>query len=355
MQPWAAGCHLTGQARLCCVQQLLWKGLLHASTRLDTIAALTRLLQQLATCLSSRGTSAGITVFKPGLKAALSGAASPAIDGMAQLLGKCSQQFVASFVGGLPWVLVHRSDRQYRAQVEAFCAAAAAACSAFGAAELAPRITALAAGADAAEPLSENPTQVAKLLQNIARPFIHHFFPAHAALTLMHCTAMLLVGAEEYHAAYLLFLKSLFQASNLELGSYGRSDAHLSCLRTLVLLLEGGKSVEVLEMLDVVLDHLASAVAAGRAGGGAPSQASGSVGESRTTGTGDTDRVRDEGGAAEVGTRELLADFMPIGEGHEACKAMAAALQECVTASRTSGGGQQTGWAQQSRFLPFVQ
>lgn len=188
---------------------------------------------------------------------------------------------------------------------------------------------------------------MSKLLQNFARPFIHNFFPTHAALTLMHCTAMLLVGSEEYHVELLLFLKSLFQASNLELGSYGRSEAHLSCLKTLVLLLEGGKSAEVLEMLDTVLEHFRRIVG--------PEGESGTPGGAKGGGdSGMTLRPLALDLVGEVQTKELLGEFLPIGDGQEACKAMAAALQECVTASRISCPGQ-TGWAHQERFLPFVQ
>jgi hypothetical protein len=197
---------------------------------------------------------------------------------------------------------------------------------------------------------------MSKLLQNFARPFISNFFPAHAALTLMHCTAMLLVGPEEYHAAHLLFLKSLFQASNLELGSYGRSETHLSCLKTLVLLLEGGKSAEVLEMLDTVLEHLERIVGRGGGGGGGGGNKGTAAEATAVPGKKPSEKswplALDGGG--EVQTRELLGKLLPIVDGHEACKAMAAALQECVNASRTSGHGQ-TGWAHQARFLPFVQ
>jgi hypothetical protein len=117
MEPWLAGCYLTGQDHLCCVQQLLWKGLLHSSTRLEAITAMTQLLTQLAACLSARGSSAGITVLKAGLKAAMGGAPSTAANGMSRLLGKCPQQLVACLVGGLPWVLHHCGERQHQRQV----------------------------------------------------------------------------------------------------------------------------------------------------------------------------------------------------------------------------------------------
>jgi hypothetical protein len=117
MEAWPYGCYQAGLPRLCFVQQLLWKGLFHASTCTETITAFTCLLHQVSSCLGARGTSMGITTFNPGMKAAVGGTAAPAVHGMNQLLGKCSQQIVASIVGGLPWVLLHRHDRKHHAQV----------------------------------------------------------------------------------------------------------------------------------------------------------------------------------------------------------------------------------------------
>jgi hypothetical protein len=114
MEPWSLGCHQTGLPRLCCVQQLLWKGLLHPATQRDTIGALTRTLQQLAAVLSARGNSVGITTVNPGMKAAVGAAAAPAVHGMSRLLGKCAMQVVAAFIGGLPWVLLHRHNSAHQ-------------------------------------------------------------------------------------------------------------------------------------------------------------------------------------------------------------------------------------------------
>jgi hypothetical protein len=421
MEPWSLGCHQAGLPSLCFVQQLLWKGLLDASTQRDTVLALTCTLQQLAACLSPRGSSVGITTVNPGAKAALGASAAPAVYGMSQLLGKCSLQIVAAFVGGLPWALLHRHDPKHQplvrrrsvhpcmcnsvvndwlfvyyaidmcrrecrvllmhllhcppcvlsvlqevqhvalrhqeankdsgVQVSEFCAAAAAACAAYGAAELAPRITALAAPAAAAAPvapLSKDSAPVAKLLQNLARPFIHVFFPTHASLPLVFNLVVVLKGPEELHAPCLLVMKAIFSAGNLELGSFGRSEAHVSCLKTLVLLLEGGRSAEVLDGLDVILDHLQRSDAEAKSSGGEPRRRG-----SRSSGGGsDATAAADKKGED---AQQVLADFLPMGESAAACKAMAAALRQCVsTGARPSGRGA-AGWAQRSRFLPFVQ
>ena len=111
------GCQHFGLARLCCIQQLLWRGLLHPSTEAATIAALTVTLQQATACLSARGSSVGFSFFNPGRKAAPGGASSPAVHGMDQLLGTCTLQVVAAITGGLPWVLLRRHDPDCHAQV----------------------------------------------------------------------------------------------------------------------------------------------------------------------------------------------------------------------------------------------
>lgn len=242
-------------------------------------------------------------------------------------------------------------------QVVAFCNAAAAACAAHGAAELVPRVSALAA-ADA-KPLAADTRAAAKLLQNLARPFIAAFFPAYAALPLLFNTIMVLVGPAQYHTPCLLILKSLFQASNLDLGTFGRTSAHVSCLKTLVLLLEGASNAEVLEGLDVVLEHLARTDAGAtdgaqenvprNAGGGARGQAHSRKGSEWAS---NASVLSDESDA-----RQLLSDFIPIAEPAAACAAMAAALQRCVheSTSARQAGRASGGWAQRSRFLPFVQ
>jgi hypothetical protein len=225
-------------------------------------------------------------------------------------------------------------------QIGEFCRAAAAACAAYGAAELAPRITALAAtGAQA--PFSHDSSAAAKLLQNLARPLVHAFFPTHAALPLVFNLAMVLVGPEELHAPCLLIMKAVFQADNLELGSFGRSAAHVSCLKTLVLLLEGGKSAEVLEGLDVVLDHLTRSAAEPQKGGLSAVAAAGALAARRAS--------------DEQDAQQLLADFLPVGEARVACAAVAAALQQCVSATARPTGRASGVWGQRSRFLPFVQ
>ena len=234
---------------------------------------------------------------------------------------------------------MHTSPSARRAQVEQFCAAAAEAVTAFGAAELAPRISALAAPAAAAAPAGPDSPATAKLLQNLARPFIRAFFPMHAALTLVFLTAMLLVGPQASHTPCLVLLRSLFQASNLELGSFGHSEAHRSCLKTLVLLLEGGSSAEVLEMLDTVLEHLARAVQ----DDAAAADAAAVLLPSRSG----------EGLGDKAASRQLLSELIPVGEGSAVCAQVATALQQCFTVVRPSGRGA-AGWAQRSRFLPFV-
>lgn len=243
-----------------------------------------------------------------------------------------------------------------------FCAAAAAACAAHGAAELVPRITALSATGAHHAAFSDDPEPAAKLLQNLARPFIHAFFPTHAAVTLVFNTVLVLVGPEELHAPCLLILKSLFQSSNLELGSFGRSAAHVSCLKTLVLLLEGGRSAEVLQGLDVVLEHLERSVEQQARGGGVGASKDGDHGSSDGRRTPrDLKELsaqharRASEAAADDEPQQVLADFLPVAEASVAYGAMAAALQQCVHAAVRPSGRASGGWTQRSRFLPFVQ
>ena len=117
MKPWPIGAAQAALPRLCFVQQLLWKGLLHGSTSALAVSALTATLRQLTRCLDPAGTSIGISFFDPGTKAGGGAAAAPAVHGMSELLGSTAQQVVASIVGGLPWVLQHRHDAAHRALV----------------------------------------------------------------------------------------------------------------------------------------------------------------------------------------------------------------------------------------------
>ena len=93
-------------------------------------------------------------------------------------------------------------------------------------------------------------------------------------------------------------------------------------------------------MLDTVLEHLARAVDDDRSASAAAALLpSGSLG-----GRGGV------GGVTEAG--QLLAQLIPVGEAPAVCAQVAAALQQCGSVVRPSGRG--AGWAQRSRFLPFV-
>ena len=69
--------------------------------------------------MSPHRSSSGVATFQAGLKdlAAGAGVASPAAEGMGNILGQCSYQLVACVVSGLPWVLAHRHEPESRSQV----------------------------------------------------------------------------------------------------------------------------------------------------------------------------------------------------------------------------------------------
>jgi hypothetical protein len=68
MREWLVGCHLYNLAGLSFVQQLLWKGFLHAQTEHATMRVLTNLLRQLSLCLGARAGCAGVSTFQAGMK-----------------------------------------------------------------------------------------------------------------------------------------------------------------------------------------------------------------------------------------------------------------------------------------------
>lgn len=119
LEPWTTGCALLGMTNLTCIQQLLFKGLLHDDTRSLTISLLTQLLRQVGSCLRTRGQTTGIMTFQPGLGALASGglAALPAVRGMDALFGICSHQLTTSILAGIPWVLSQRGSKAARPEV----------------------------------------------------------------------------------------------------------------------------------------------------------------------------------------------------------------------------------------------
>jgi hypothetical protein len=120
LQPWLLGSFLFNNPRLCFVQQVLWKGLLHSSTTAATIRVVTRLLRQLAACLSSRSSNVGISTFQAGVKAMGASAAAATAHGLSQLLGQISYQLVACLVAGIPWVISNRHTRELQQDVRAY-------------------------------------------------------------------------------------------------------------------------------------------------------------------------------------------------------------------------------------------
>lgn len=202
----------------------------------------------------------------------------------------------------------------------AFCTAAADACTAFGAAELAPRLSAFAADAtDVALP---------NLLSNFARAFIAAFFPAHAGLTLVYCVLMLLAGPPASHDAHLHLVKALFQVGNMDLGPFQGSDAHVAVVRTLTLLAEGGHSSAVLQVIDAMLAQMSSA---------------------------GSEEVAKGLGAADAADPPLPPGVLPIAEPLLSSQLAAESLKKCV-ASLISSSATSLGSARsRSRLLPFIQ
>jgi hypothetical protein len=205
-------------------------------------------------------------------------------------------------------------------QAVAFCEAARDLCAACGAAELAPRVAAFARAADAQAP---RPGRVSALLQNLAVPFIRFAFPQHAGLVLVYCTLSLMHGPSEYHAALLMLLTCLYQASNLDLGDFGHSGTHVTILRTLVLLLEGDLSEHVDGLLDTVLTHLAAAAPAAGAK------------------------------AAEQAAEPLPADFLCVMDVAESCEHVAASLQQCLDVLNVNSTASATARSR-ANLLPFI-
>lgn len=154
-------------------------------------------------------------------------------------------------------------------QVVTFCQTAAEACVAFGAAAVAPRINAFAAAAGVPETNPKDLSGLQNLLQNFADPFVQCFFPEHAGLVLVFCTMMLVAGPPMYHTTLLMMLTAFFRSPNLKLGDFAGTPEHAAVLRTLTLLVEGSNSTQVLELMDIVLSHLAMGGAgSGGVGGG---------------------------------------------------------------------------------------
>lgn len=141
-------------------------------------------------------------------------------------------------------------------QVVTFCQTAAEVCIAFGAAEVAPRITAIAAATGSPETTPKDLSGLQNILQNFADPFVQCFFPEHAALVLVFCTLMLVAGPQTYHTALLMMLTAFFRSPNLKLGEFAGSAEHAAVLRALTLLVEGSNSAQVLELMDILLSHL---------------------------------------------------------------------------------------------------
>lgn len=189
----------------------------------------------------------------------------------------------------------------------------------FGAAEVAPRITAIAAGSP--EHLSTDSANLQNLLTNFAGPFARSFFPQHASLVLAFLSRMLIIGPDKYQHAHLILLASLYRSPHLNLGDFGRSAEHNSVLRTLVLLIESNRNAEVLSVLDIVLSHLNA----------------------------------DDGnhGNGEASSAKMPLEFLPVPSETESCRAVVDALKKCaktIKAHNTS----LSGWSNRSRFLPFL-
>lgn len=153
-------------------------------------------------------------------------------------------------------------------QVVTFCQTAAEACIAFGAAEVAPRITAFAASAGVPETTPKDLSGHQTLIQNFTDPFVACFFPEHAALVLVFCTLMLVSGPSTYHTPLLMMLTAFYRSPNLKLGEFAGSMEHAAVLRNLTLLVEGSNSAQVLQLMDIVLSHLAMGGGGNRGGQG---------------------------------------------------------------------------------------
>lgn len=205
----------------------------------------------------------------------------------------------------------------------AFCSAAAGACMAYGAAEVAPRITAIAAGSP--ENVSKDTASLQNLLTNFAGPFVMSFLPEHASLVLVFCTRMLIVGLEKYQHAHLMMLACIYRSPQLNLGAFGKTSEHMSVLRTLVLLIESSRNAEVLSLLDIVLTHLS------------------------TSSNHDARKLNH----SDMEAAKLPQDFLPVVGESDSCKAVVDALQQCVDALKIPSTSQ-SGWSNRSRFLPFL-
>lgn len=194
---------------------------------------------------------------------------------------------------------------------------------AYGATEVAPRITAIAAGSP--ESVSMDSASLQNLLMNFAGPFVKSFFPEHASLVLVFCTRMLIVGLDKYHYAHLMMLACIYRSPQLNLGAFGRTAEHMSVLRTLVLLIESSRNAEVLSVLDIVLTHLNSSL------------------------NHDT-RMLDR---SDMEAAKLPQEFLPVGGESYSCNAVVDALKQCVDALKIPSTSQ-SGWSNRSRFLPFL-
>lgn len=206
-------------------------------------------------------------------------------------------------------------------QVHAFCNAAAGACMAYGAAEVAPRITAIAAGSP--ESVSKGSASLQNLLTNFAGPFVRSFLPEHASLVLVFCARMLIIGPDRYQQAHLMLLACIYRSPQLNLGGFGKSAEHMSVLRTLVLLIESSRNAEVLSVLDIVLTHLKA---------------------------NNDDRIQNR---REMDAAKLPTEFLPVPEESVSCKAVVDALKQCVETLKIPHTSL-SGWSNRSRFLPFL-
>lgn len=192
---------------------------------------------------------------------------------------------------------------------------------AYGATEVAPRITAIAAGPP--ENISKGSAGLQNLLTNFAGPFVTSFLPEHASLVFVFCARMLIIGPDRYQHAYLMLLACIYRSPQLNLGGFGESAEHISVLRTLVLLIESSRNAEALSVLDIVLSHLNANV------------------DSGTQGRRDMDATK------------LPAEFLPVPGECNSCKAVVDALKQCVATLKIPNTSL-SGWSNRSRFLPFL-
>lgn len=192
---------------------------------------------------------------------------------------------------------------------------------AYGAAEVAPRITAIAAGSP--ESMAKDSASLQNLLTNFAGPFVKSFLPEHASLVLVFCARMLIIGPDQYQHAHLMLLACIYRSPQLNLGGFGKSSEHMSVLRTLVLLIESSRNGEVLSLLDIVLTHLNA---------------------------NNDSRIRSR---SEMDAAKLPSEFLPVAGESDSCKAVVDALKQCVKTLKIPNTSL-SGWSNRSRFLPFL-